>query len=327
VAAGALLLAVLATTPLERLAAARTAFDELQYEQVLTLVPAPAEWQPFGRAEVVQALSLKALALASVKRDGEAAVGFRQLLSLEPAFALPEQFGPRVRTMFLEAKDAASRSGPVSLTFDRRALVVGSTAFGLVEKVSVSWRADGVSGSVTLPVADRLEPPWPSKGRVEAWGALLGPQGVVLATWASAERPVVIGSPEVTGETPSPPARPLRALGVAGLVTGGAGAVALALGAIFLADSNRPAQVLATATRDMSGRVTSPTQREAFALDAAAQRSYQLGGVLLGVGAVAVAAGVTLFVLDRVLVVPQPGGIGLLVPLDATFGVGAREAP
>lgn len=317
---------VVMATPAERLGPARTAFDELQYEQVLVLLPPPEEWQGFARADVAQALSLKALALASVKRDAEASVCFRQLLSLEPSFALPEQFGPRVRTMFLEAKDAASRAGAVSLTYEKGALVVTSSAFGIVEQVSVSWRADGVAGNVTLAPADRLEPPWPSTGRVEAWGALLGPGKSVLATWGSADKPFLFGA-ATAAHVPESSGGRLRALGGVGLVTGAIGLVGLGLGAFFLADSNRPAQVLAGAMRDANNRVTSPTQREAFELDAAAQRSYQLGGLLLGVGAVAAVAGATLFVLDRVLVVPQPNGVGLLVPFDALFAPAVRGSP
>ncbi|MBL8917586.1 MAG: hypothetical protein JNJ54_01890 [Myxococcaceae bacterium] len=326
--AGVLVAMMLMASPADRLAPARAAFDELQYEQVLAVLPPAAEWQGFTRAEVAQALSLRALALASVKRDAEALLTFKQLLSLEPSYVLPEQFGPRVRTMFLEAKDAAARAGVVALTEEKGALVMGSAGFGIVEEVSVSWRADGAAGNVAVAPAPRIEPPWPSVGRVEAWGALLGPGKSVLATWGSAEKPFLFGvvtqSPRPVTE---PAARPLRALGVAGLVTGAVGLVGLGLGAIFLVDSNRPVQVLATAMRDATNRVTSPTQREAFELDAAAQRSYQLGGVLLGVGAVAAAAGVTLFVLDRVLVVPHPGGVGVLVPFDALFAPAVQGVP
>jgi len=76
------------------LAEAQRAFDELQFDRVVTLAPSPAQWSGLTRAQVIQALSLRALSLASVKRDEEAGLAFRQLLTVEPTWQLPEQFGP-----------------------------------------------------------------------------------------------------------------------------------------------------------------------------------------------------------------------------------------
>jgi hypothetical protein len=317
-----LVVTVVSASPTTRLAEAQAAWDELQYDKVLALAPAAAEWQQFSRAQVVQALTLRSLALASVKRDDEARVLFRQLLSLEPGFVLPDQFGPRVRTLVLEAKDAAARAGSPSLTMEGGALVVGGTSLGLVESIQLSWRADGFAGSTTLPAAPRVDPPWPSTGRIEAWGVVLGPGQSVLSTWGSSEKPTVLGDLAVAAPTtPQPTARPLGAAGIAGLVTGGAGLAAVVAGAVLLVNSNRPTQALAGATRDENGRITSLTQREAFALDAAAQGSFELGGALLVVGGLAVAAGATLVVVDRVQVSVSPQGVAVVVPLEADFQV------
>ncbi|MDX2009183.1 MAG: hypothetical protein SFW67_03280 [Myxococcaceae bacterium] len=321
---GWLVVAVLSATPAERLARAQVAYDELQFDQVLALTPAPSEWQQFSRAQVVQALSLRALALASVKRFDEAAPLFRKVFSLEPGFVLPDQFGPKVRTLVAEAKDAAARAGTPGLSMEGGALSVTGLGTGLVESVKLSWRADGVGGTTTVPAAATLEPPWPSSGRIEAWGVVLGPGQSVVATWGSAETPNLLGAAAVasTGTSGSAPtsANGPGALGVTGLVLGGAGLVAVGVGAALLADANRPAQVLAGATRDAEGRITSLTQRDAFALDAAAQRSFETGGVLLAVGGVAAAAGASLFIIDRVRVSAGPTGTSLTVPLDAHFG-------
>jgi hypothetical protein len=315
-----LVVTVVSASPAERLAQAQVAFDELQYDQVLALTPAPAEWQQFSRPQVVQALSLRALALASVKRFDEATPLFRQLLALEPGFVLPDQFGPKVRTLVLEAKDAAARMGTPALAMEGGALVVKGLTTGLVETVQLAWRADGVAGTTTVPAAATLEVPWPSSGRIEAWGVLKGPGQSVVATWGSPEAPNLFGDTPVVVSTPAPaPTRGLGGLGVTGLVLGGAGVVALGVGVALLVDANRPAQLLQGATRDDAGRITSLTQREAFALDQAAQRSFETGQALLIVGGVAAAAGASLFVLDRVQVGAGPQGASLTVPLHADF--------
>lgn len=307
-------------SPAERLVQAQAAYDELRFDQVLSLTPPPGEWQRFSRAQVVQALTLRALALASVKRFDDAAPLFRQVLALEPGFVLPDQFGPRVRTLVAEAKDAAARAGTPGLSMEGGALTVQGLGSGLVESVTLSWRAAGAPGSVTVPAAARLEVPWPASGRVEAWGVVLGPGQSVVATWGSAETPNVLGSEPVTA-APVASERGLGGSGVVGLVLGGAGLVAVGVGAALLAEAGRPAQVLAGATRDAEGRITSLTQRDAFALEAAAQRSFDVGQVLLIAGGVAVAAGVTLFIVDRVQVSAGPGSVSLTVPLDAQFGL------
>lgn len=297
---------------------AQRAFDELQFERVLSLTPAPAAWKGLTREQAVRALSLRGLALASSKRDAEATVAFRQLLSLEPAWQLPEQFGPRVRTLVLEAKDAAERAGRLSISVEAGAVVVtGGDAFGLAEQVSLSWKGPEGVRTVTKPLAPKLDAPWASPTGVTAWLSVLGPGATVLATWGTQESPKVL-APSAPSVTEAKQGKPLSRLSLIGIVVGAAGLAAVGAGVYALTLADRPQQALLGATRDSTGRITSLTQREAFALDANANTAWQVAGGLLIGGALAVAGGVTLFVLG-LQVSASPGSVALTVPLDATF--------
>ena len=316
---------VVVVTPAEQLVQAQQAFDALEFDRVVELAPQPKEWKSFTRPQVIQALSLRALSLASVKRDAEATTSFRQLLSIAPEFQLPEQFGPRVRTLMLEAKDSSEKDR-LTISFEAEAFVVSGTASGLAERVVIGWG----NRRVEYPMAARIEAPWPTGTPVEAWAAVLGPGGSVLSEWATEAAPrrvgvtAVIAAPvEVATKSST---RPLSTLSIVGIITGAVGVGAVGGGLYALSLASRPEQALAQATRDMQGRITSLSQRDAFALDAAAQGAWQAAGALLIAGGLAVAAGVTMFVLGMSVGV-GPSSVSLSIPFDADFGLVTGVAP
>lgn len=301
------------------LAEAQRAFDELQFERALSLTPSPASWKDFSREEVVHALTLRALCLASVKRDDDARVTFRQLLALEPSWQLPDQFGPRVRTLVLEAKDAVSRGGRLSLAVEAGAVVLSGDSFGLAQAVAMSWRTAAETKTVKAPLANRIEPPWSASEPVEVWLTLLGPADSVLLQWGTDEAPKRLG---VALAAPAPATR-LSTIGIAGIVAAGVGVAAIGGGLFALTQADQPRAALAAATRDAQGRITSLTQREAFLLDARATGAWQAAGVLIIAGGVALAAGVTLLLIGPLQVSASPSAVSLTVPFDADFAVGA----
>jgi hypothetical protein len=88
-----------------------------------------------------------------------------------------------------------------------------------------------------------------------------------------------------------------------------AGAAAAGVGVYFGVTAQQARGQLAAPTRDAAGRVTSPSQAEALALDAVARGNAVTANVLFGVGGGLAAAGVVCLVLGRdVEVAPQPGG-------------------
>ncbi len=299
---------------------AQRAFDELQFERALALTPVPARWSGFSREEVVHALTLRALCLASVKRDDDARLTFRQLLALEPGWQLPDQFGPRVRTLVLEAKDAVSRAGPLTLAVESGAVVISGDAFGLAQSVSISWRTQAGTKSVKAPIANRIDPPWSATELVDVWLTLLGPADAVLLEWGTAANPRHLGPAALTpSSTPAAAPARLSTMAIAGVIAAAVGVAAAGGGLFALTQADQPRAALAAATRDADGRITSLTQREAFQLDVRANAAWQAAGVLLIAGGIALATGLTLFLIGPVRV----SATSLLVPFDADFAVGA----
>lgn len=304
----------------QQLAEAQRAFEELDFVKVAALPP-PADWKRLTRAQFLQLLSLRALALASVKRDEEAGLAFRQLLSLEPSFSLPDQFGPRVRTIMLEQRDAVDRAGPLAVNFDGAAFVVKGSSFGLGEQLAVSWVDAAGPHATNAPLAERVPAPWPPNTSLKAWARVIGPGGCEVLSWKSEQVPFVIEGPvkavlAVEGEK-----KTFTGTAIGGFVAGGVAVAALTGGLVALVLADRPRQVLASATRDPSGNILSPTQRDAFALDAEAQTAWQVGGALLITAGLAAAASVTLFFLGPLQVSAGPSAVSVAVPFDAGFSV------
>ena len=109
--------------------------------------------------------------------------------------------------------------------------------------------------------------------------------------------------------------RPGRARRVAGLVSAGAGVVAIAAGAYFAVDATRAADEVSRGFADGA------TWADLEAIDARGRRSEVLGVGLLATGAAALACGATLYTLgwraDRraahAVIVPTEGGAGVEV--------------
>lgn len=315
---------VLSATPVEKLEAGVKALDDLQYAQAVSALPADSEVANFTRDQVISLFSTRALALAMVKREGDASVAFKQLFVVAPEWQLPEQYGPRVRTLVLEAKDFAQRAGVLSLRFEKGAVRATRDALALGTVVELTWRAGGAaSKTVTFPITEQAPTPWPADARVEAWGRVIGLNGSTLATWGSAEAPNRFEPPPpvsvVKPVTPGGDSGGIKPMFVAGLASAAVGVGCLVAGGVFTARASEPGRVLASATRDADGRITSITQRDAFALEAQAKQSATIGTALLVVGGVAAAAGAGLVIFGRASATPAPGGVSLTVPLDATF--------
>lgn len=108
-------------------------------------------------------------------------------------------------------------------------------------------------------------------------------------------------------ETRGPTGRaPLRPVGI-GLLA--AGAAAAGVGLYFGITAQQARSQLSSPVRDSTGRVTSPSQADAFALDAVARDHAVVANVLFGAGGGLAAAGILCLVLGRdVVVAPLPGG-------------------
>lgn len=317
----------LAATPAEQLAEAAQALDALDYEKALATLPATESVTGFTVDQVTALFSTRALSLASLKREDEAAEAFRQLFAVAPEWKLPEQYGPRIRTLAGMAAAEAEEKGTLAVRYEGGQLKVGKDSFGFATGFELTWRVDG-GGPTTraFPVGVTLPPPWPGDRPVTAWGRFVGLGGSTLATWGNEQEPLRFG-PVGAPTAPAPSAGlKLRPLTIAGLA---AGVAALAAGGVaigFIGPSTEAQRALAGATRDADGRITSLTQREAFLIEQRSASAATVSGALFVTAGVLAAGSVGLLVYDRVRATPAPGGVAFTVPLDANFGLASFGA-
>lgn len=318
-----LVLCVLGAAP-ERLHEATSALDDLKYQAALDKLPPQNTIKQWSRDELAEWFSTRALALLGLKREAEAAASFRSLFSFAPDWVLSDQYGPRVRTFVSSVRADTVRAGVVSLRFEGGLLRTTQDGSNFARQLVISFREPKGPVQVTpLPFLDAQPAPWPREKRVEVWGRVLGLEGSTLYEWGSEPAPLRIEPLQVmTVEVKSTQAAPspgLGTLGVVGIAAGAAGLVAAGLGTGFAIGSQGAERALAGVSRDFEGRITSLTQRDAFALDARVGGDARAATALFISSAVLVAAGVGLVVFDRVRVTPAAGGAVLTVPLDSTF--------
>ncbi len=306
---------------------ATQALDDLQYQVALSRLPAETNIEAWRREEVTQWFSTRALALLGLKREAEARQAFERLFSIAPEWALPDSYGPRVRTFVSAAHAEAVRSGSISLRFEGGLLRASADAFGYARQLELFWREPGgPTRSATLPLQERQPAPWPREKRLEVWGCVLGLEKSTLSEWGSQDAPIRLEPLAVVNVEGPPPSRVLGGLGLVGLAAGGAAFISAGVGTGFALSSQEAERTRSNATRDGDGRITSILQRDAFALDARVQREAGTATVFFVTAAALVTAGVGLVLFDRLRVVPAPGGVMISLPLDAWFGVaqGAR---
>lgn len=309
-------LCVLSAAP-EQLHQATRALDDLQYQAALERLPTEASIKAWRREELVEWLSVRALAQLGLKREGDARQSFVRLFSVAPEWVLPDHYGPRVRTFVSSARADAARSGSISLRFEGGELRAGKDAFGYARELEVSWREPGgASKTAKLPLVERQSAPWPRDERLEVWGRVLGLGSSTLFEWGSSNAPLRLEPAAVLALE----GRGLRGAGWLGLGAGVAGLLSAGLGIGFAISSQEAERAAATVIRDEAGRITSLTQRAAFALDARASAQAGAATVFFVTTGLLVAAGTGLVLFDRLQVTPTPGGALLTVPLDASFG-------
>ncbi len=317
---------LLSAAPVE-LRDATQALDDLQYQVALNRLPAETSIKAWRREEVIEWFSTKALALLGLKREAEARQGFQRLFSLAPEWTLPDQYGPRVRTFVSAARAEAVRSGNVSLRFEGGLLRASADAFGYAREIEVSWREpDGATQQATLPLQERQPAPWPRERRLEVWGRVLGLEKSTLCEWGSENAPIRLEPMAVVSVEGVAPSRGLGGLGIGGLAAGGAGLISAGVGTGFAVSSQDAERTRSNATRDAEGRITSISQRDAFALDARVQREAGTATAFFVTAAALVTVGAGLVLFDRLRLVPAPGGALISVPLDASFAF-AKGAP
>lgn len=334
------------------IAKAENAMRELDYPDAVKALEAARKELNNPRAVVLKTWELQGIALASMGQEAKALKAFQTWLSLSPDAKLAGNQPPRVTTVFFEARSWASQKG--GLAAKQSATVgsagvkdvrveVSNDPLKLAKEVRFFVTVDGKQRQADVPVAGGSAVSPVGAQRVEWWAVVLGEKKGALLELGSAEKPFAEGSapvvvarvepppppkPEVKPEPlppppPPPPVeevrdearpRPMSTLRIAGIVSGGAGLLALGVGSIFGVMASGTTARIAAAERDASGRIIGLTRADALALDAQQRTQATLANLLWISGAALVGTGAVLFFVgaDRpVALVPSAGGLGL----------------
>jgi hypothetical protein len=325
--------AAASAAPNAKLAEARRLVDDLDFEAALKALDAAERADDNELTALTEILLLQGIAFGTLGKDAKTRDAFRKLLVLAPETKLPNDLPPRVRTPFFEAKDWASTNGPLTATQG------AEVADGVVKQINVTVGKDPlrlaravrfhVSGSGPDLVVDvaltggRAETAVMGRARITWFAELLNERkGVLLKTSARDDgKPAEVAAKSTVVEAPAQPVAGVSERPVeggwrrpAGFVLIGGAALTVGIGAVMGVQSSAARAKVTGATKDASGRVVSLSQKDAAALESAANAQATVANVLFGAGAGLAAAGVVLVVLGpssapTLALQPTPGGV------------------
>lgn len=328
---------------------AEKAFADLKYadadkalDQVLA---APGN----ERATLLRALELSGIVSAILNQPAKARDRFRTLVSLDPDHRLPGDFPPRVTTPFAEAKTWLVSHPPLSAEGSARpkpggaamVVTVKSDPLGLARKVRFTLRPKGglEARGEAVPL-EKGQAAAEAKGPADWWAEVLGERDAILLAVGSeraplgaqpapeAPPPIAKAEPkpepkvEARPKLPPPPAiaeagrvapeRPVSTARIASYTAAGAGVAALGVGGFFGWRASDARSQIDGAARNGKGEITGLTQKQAYELDAAAQRDARIANSLFIAGGLLAAGGAALFFYDwKLAPVPTPNGVAL----------------
>lgn len=323
------------------LVSAEAQVSGLQYsEAAKSLTHARAD-QGNDRVTQIRILELTGVVEASLGHGQAASDAFSAMLYLDPTHALSDEWGPKVKTPFYEARGWMGDHHPFSAKAvaphleggqaKSVSIELGEDPLHLYGVVRIHFSADGVASTADAQaVPGPVVVPAPIATKLTWWAEVLGKNKEVLGSVGDATTPQVIQSaarpsspsPAVAALV-SPPASATHPAAVVapvslepepeyrpeayGIMAGGA--AALVVGTIFGLMVRSDQNEINNATRNGAGQITSISQPAAFALNSTAKTDGIVADVGFAVGAVALAAGAGLwFYGGQVAVAPTGGG-------------------
>jgi hypothetical protein len=320
-------LAAGATCP--SLSAARKAWSKVDYTATQKAIDDCLEYEGNPREVLIELYEMQGIMAASRRQMDVARDAFRRVFTIDPKHQ-PADLSPRIATPYLEAQSQVASEGALELTresarFNDEAvtviLAVKGNSLKLATSVRLHARADGGRWQkLDTPVA---APRFVVRGRkVEWWAELLGANVAQLELLGSAAQPHVEEAPSLVPpdsppppvplvEAPAPASGSLSNARLAGIILGGAGIVALAVGIVFGIFSQQ--QRAEFATTDPNGGIT---RQKALDLQSQAISDAVLANVLMISGGALIAGGLLLEILNpggaaEVALVPSRSGLAL----------------
>ncbi|MBL8681685.1 MAG: tetratricopeptide repeat protein [Myxococcales bacterium] len=228
------------------LAAAETAYSQIEFEQVRDLAQRAIDRGGYRRAQLARSYFLLGVARAALGDDAQARDAFARMLELDPESRADRGLSPRLRGPLLEARGlVGSRSTrmAIDVQFDRRGgalLVSVEDPLSMARSIRARFRTTGVWSERTSPAAPtwRIEVPASANANVDCVVTLLDSAGNELASVGAEAQPRVFAAPIVGPARTVAASRP--SLLAPAAVTLGVGAVVggLAVTALVFRESN-----------------------------------------------------------------------------------------
>jgi hypothetical protein len=318
----------------EASAAAKAAFEELQYAKADAEASKAIRAGSLDASQFADMLEIRAVSAAMTKKSAAAKDLFNYLLSVAPSYQLPAQFGPRVRTPFLEAKTQSTSTRVQAINrsanTDTDCSVSVVDPLNYVDEVAVTLTA-GVAKTVSSRKSTEFEADRPmlfkgSKstdgcavelkdryGNVLAVAPEAGSKwtlGVVVPPPEDAMKDIRLKEPALREPNaldqrlaePNVEAKPQAsgspALKVIGVVAGVAAAGAFVGAGIMGYRSQELDRTFLRVNRDSAGRISSVSQASVADLTKTSKEQATVANALFITGGVLAAGGILSFALS-----------------------------
>jgi hypothetical protein len=327
-----LLALTLVAAPTDWLAAAEKQCFDLQYAPCLESLERAWVREGNSRAQVLRILELTGVTAAQLKQNARSQQGLRRLFLLDFDHKFAAKFAPRVNTQILEAKGWVAQVKP--LAWSAADAELGSDA---VKSIGVSVQNDPMSMAAGVRFHVRASGgPWNvfeaplengsarlavNAAKIEWWAELQsGNHGVLAELGSDAAPQLAQVAPKVSLAPKSTPSgattevvttsqvvlREVPRFRPAAWVATVLGVLSLGAGAAFGISSMSARTALMTPQIDGRGIVQNQTQAEANALNTQLRRDALVStGLFIG-GGVALAGGVTLFIIGSASPAREP---------------------
>jgi hypothetical protein len=319
------------------LASAEAQVGALQYSEAAKSLAHARVDQGNDRATLIRILELTGVVEASLGHGQAANDAFSEMLYLDPTHGLSDEWGPKVKTPFYEARGWMGDHHPFSAKAVAPKLEGGKAKAVSVELgedplhvfslVRVHFTADGAARTADAPAAPGVVSiPAPSATKLTWWAEVVGKNAEVFGTVGDASSPQVIESapkpapavalatpptvsaPPTVAATAGPELEPQYRPAAYGLM--GGGVAALVVGAICGVMVKSDQSELNNAARNQYGQITGLTQAKAFSLNSSAEADGIVADIGFVVGGLALASGAALwFYGGQVAVAPTAGGV------------------
>ncbi|MBL8955398.1 MAG: hypothetical protein JNK82_31780 [Myxococcaceae bacterium] len=262
-----LLALLLTAAPLD---VARKAVEELRCPEAFAALDELDAATGLNIADNVARLELRAVCLGVQKKPQAAEKVFRELVWVSPGAKISDEYGPRVRTPFLEARafieeQAGLSAREVTLDETKTHLTFPRDPLNLIARIEVRWRrgAEELVFEPKLP-ATEAPAPWKPGEATAAVARIYGAKSRLISTVELDPKLPPAPAAAVVEPAPAPQSPRFRPAMWSFFALA---AVSLGTGIAFDVRSYDADRALGSAQRDGEGRITNLDQRDAFALE------------------------------------------------------------